>query len=150
MLERKFELTDEILFSDKFIDSKKKFLDGVVLIKQPSKIHGVGIFTKTEVPANREFYLVPMTDLRNSSSPRCARIAQNLYVSDEQVLNWINHSCEANSELVFGQNRVVLKSKREIKAGEEITVDYYLTEEKNNLLPCACGSEKCRNFFFIS
>ena len=83
-------------------------------------------------------------------TPKAARIAPNKFVLDEKVLNYVNHSCEANSEIVFEPQRVVLRAKREILVGEEITLDYTATEEKNNLVPCTCGSVKCRNFFFIS
>jgi len=122
----------------------------VTLKKKPSPISGIGIFTVEEIPANKEFYLVPFCDIRKETAPRLTRIATGLFVSDEVVLNWVNHSCDPNTELVIGQNRLTLRSKRDIKAGEEITVDYFLNEEQNNLIACKCGSEKCRNFFYTS
>ena len=91
-----------------------------------------------------------MNDLCTNPTPNCARIASNLFISDKKILNWVNHSCEPNSQLVISPNKVVLKSKRRISINEEITVDYYLTEEKNTLIPCSCGSKNCRQFFFIS
>lgn len=128
----------------------KVLLEGNFLEKRQSHIHGLGIFATRKIQKNKEFYLVPMYDLRSSPAPRCARIAVNLFVCDEKVLNWANHSCNANSEINIQEGRVVLRSTREISQGEEITVDYYLTEEKNKLIKCSCGAPECRNYFFIT
>jgi hypothetical protein len=138
-------------FLEGYSDIKKEAEENAdFLVKKPSQIHGNGIFTIVKIRAGKEFYTVPMNDLRNAPSPGVARIAPGLFVSDKKVLNFVNHSCEANSIIVLGQNKIIIKSKREIVEGEEITLDYYLTEEKNHLIPCNCKSEKCRNFFFIS
>jgi len=122
----------------------------VVLKKKPSAIHGTGIFAMSKIPANEEFYLVPFNDIRKQTAPRLTRIATGMFVCDEATLNWVNHSCEPNAELVIGQNRLTLRSTREINEGDEITVDYFLNEEQNNILVCNCGSSKCRHFFFTS
>jgi len=126
------------------------FLKKNFLSKAKSLIHGIGIFTTLAIPSNEFFYLVPLADLRLVPTPRAARIATNKFVFDEKVLNYVNHSCEANSEIVLEQQRVVLRAKRAISEGEEITLDYCDTEERNTLVPCTCGSKKCRNYFFIS
>ena len=120
------------------------------LVKKKSPIHGYGIFSSVKIPRGMDFYLVPLNRISSTPAPRLARIAPEIYVSDEKVLNWVNHSCESNSELILEQNKVVLRSKRVISAGEEITLDYYLTEEQKKLVPCSCGLKKCRNFFYIT
>ena len=123
---------------------------GSFLEKKDSLIQGKGIFSTRSIPVGKEFYLVPMDNLSNSPLKTCTKLHTNLYLSDEVVLNWVNHSCDPNAELLVQSNRVVLKSRKEIKAGDEITIDYCLTEDKNNLVNCNCRSEKCRNFFFQS
>ena len=124
--------------------------DSSFLQKKKSQLHGFGVFTSIKIHPNSEFYLVPMGGLLSSPAPRAARIATGKFINDEKVLNWVNHSCEANSELSIQQNKIVLRSLREIAPGEEITVDYTLTEEKNNLVQCKCGSAKCRNYFYTT
>ncbi len=129
---------------------QKIFLQNVLLKKKKSKIQGYGIFTEKLIPEKREFYIIPTNNILNHPTPRCAKIASNIFVNDPEVLNWINHSCEPNSEIVLFEHKVFLKSKRKINPGEEITVDYCETEEKNNLINCNCGTKTCRNYFFIS
>ena len=65
---------------------------------------------------------------------------------------WFNHSCKPNCEAEEDDNeRVFIKAKRNIAAGEELTYDYSLTFEerlskKQQKLryPCWCGVKKCR------
>lgn len=125
--------------------SKKDFL-----IKSKSKIHRVGIFTKIAIPHGEVFYLIPLNNISPLPVPQALCIVRGKFVFDEKILNYVNHSCEANSEIVLEEKRVVLRAKRAISEGEEITIDYTSTEEKNNLVPCNCLSQKCRSFFFTS
>ena len=126
------------------------FLKKEFLIKSKSQVHGTGIFTKIAIPHNEVFYLIPLNNLSSLSNPPALRIPTGNFVFDDSVLNYVNHSCEANSEIVLEQQRVVLRAKRAIAPGEEITIDYTVTEEKKNLVPCDCKSQKCRSFFFTS
>lgn len=129
---------------------QKNFLETVAFEKKKSKIHGTGVFTKTKIPALREFYIIPLNEVYQKPLPKMARIASNLFVNDPKVLNYVNHSCDPNSEIIIFEKKVFLKSKRKILQGEEITLDYCENEEKNNLIPCECRSKKCRNFFYIT
>ncbi|KAL3699809.1 hypothetical protein R1sor_017831 [Riccia sorocarpa] len=65
------------------------------------------------------------------------------------LARFINHSCDPNCYTkiitVDGQKKVVIYSKRYIRAGEELTYDYkFPLEEKK--IPCFCGATKCRGF----
>lgn len=44
---------------------------------------------------------------------------------------------------VDGQKKIVIFSKQQINAGEEITYDYKFPIEDNKI-PCLCGSKGCR------
>jgi SET domain-containing protein len=44
---------------------------------------------------------------------------------------------------VEGAKKIVIYSKRDIEAGEEITYDYKFPLEEDKI-PCLCGSNKCR------
>jgi len=56
---------------------------------------------------------------------------------------YVNHSCDGNS---WYENDQLLVAKRDIKAGEEITYDYALTEaDQDWVLPrCLCETKLCR------
>jgi len=148
MPEKKFSKLFELESSS--VEEESEFLGSNSLEKQKSPIPGVGIFTKIKISQNKVFYNVPLNDVRSIPAPHCAKITRGKFVFDPKILNWVNHSCEANSEIVLQEQSVVLRAKRIIQAGEEITLDYCETEEKNNLVSCACNSTKCRNYFYTT
>ncbi|GAQ87333.1 histone-lysine N-methyltransferase [Klebsormidium nitens] len=63
----------------------------------------------------------------------------------------INHSCGPNcySQItrVDGITRIILRAKRDVQAGEELTYDYrFAQEEDKDRVPCHCGAANCRKF----
>jgi uncharacterized protein len=59
--------------------------------------------------------------------------------------DFINHSCDPN---VWMQDENTLVARRDIPAGEELTLDYALFEgDENDVKPwiCHCGSPLCRH-----
>lgn len=62
----------------------------------------------------------------------------------ESVYASMNHSCDSNTWM---QDEVTLVARRDIEAGEEITVDYALFNTQSNWMldsRCRCGSPHCR------
>jgi SET domain-containing protein len=59
----------------------------------------------------------------------------------EPVMLFINHSCEPN--VGFAGN-VVLVAMRDVAAGEELTTDYALFDDSDEVMTCACGTPSCR------
>jgi uncharacterized protein len=62
----------------------------------------------------------------------------------ESPFKFINHSCDPNT---FIQGKRVVIALKNIAAGEEVTMDYSLTEaDPDYTVPggCHCGSRKCR------
>jgi hypothetical protein len=116
------------------------------LIKKKSSIHRIGIFTEQNIKKNVVFYEVPMDLISNDPKKRWAHIGKNRWVSDEKVLNYINHSCDSNSRLDISDLPKLI-AKRDIKAGEEITVNYNETEKNGEKIPCNCKSKKCKKIF---
>lgn len=65
---------------------------------------------------------------------------------------WFNHSCKPNCEAEEDDDeRVWVRARRDIKAGEEMTYDYNLTcpekvsmKDKKLRYPCWCGAKNCR------
>lgn len=117
------------------------------LMKKKSKIHGFGIFTKKDLEKGVVFYKIPLTKIYDKPKDRCAYIGKNKWVSDNKILNWINHSCEANTILKIKGKSPVLITKKDIKAGEEITCNYNLTEINGSRVKCFCKSKSCGGYF---
>lgn len=56
---------------------------------------------------------------------------------------YLNHSCNPNSGI---RDKVVIVAMRDIKKGEEITLDYSITEaDPNWKMKCKCGNRNCRS-----
>ncbi len=61
----------------------------------------------------------------------------------ESSMVFYNHSCEPNSG--FGGN-IVCVAMRDIKAGEELTIDYCMERtEPDYRMDCNCRNPNCRN-----
>ncbi len=118
----------------------------MALEKRKSKIHGTGIFTTSPIRQGQGFYQIPLEIIHNKPKPKCARIADGKYVDDEEVLNWVNHSCSPNSKLDITEKKPVLVALRDIIQDEEITADYSTTEVEGKRIPCHCGSRNCKGY----
>jgi SET domain-containing protein len=58
---------------------------------------------------------------------------------------YINHSCKPNAEAFISGRRVWIWSKRKIKAGEELTIDYGKEYFEDQIKPRGCRCEVCGN-----
>ena len=56
----------------------------------------------------------------------------------------VNHSCNPNLRVVFHGKRAYYMSRRPIKKGEELTVDYHFKWDPDDIKPCNCGDKLCR------
>lgn len=59
----------------------------------------------------------------------------------EPVMLFLNHSCEPN--VGFAGNTVVV-AMRGIAPGEELTTDYALFDDHDEVMRCRCGTRSCR------
>jgi len=57
--------------------------------------------------------------------------------------HYINHSCEPNSYMKIHYGRVQFYALRDIRPGEEITIDYESTLHSDSKR-CYCGAKTCR------
>ena len=53
----------------------------------------------------------------------------------------LNHSCSPN---VGVRGQISFVAMRNIKAGEELTLDYAMTDDDEYEMPCHCGAPDCR------
>ena len=56
---------------------------------------------------------------------------------------YINHSCHPNGDLKIIAGRIIFFAKRDIAAGEEITLDY-IASWHDDKTKCSCGAPNCR------
>jgi SET domain-containing protein len=108
----------------------------------PSPIHGIGVFAAADIPAGtRDLFSpprpwVPVPEAEVESLPPPARqLVQTYCLWDEGVyylppdgfrifdlVMYLNHSAEPNLRPVNGGD--FYETTRDVKAGEELTVDY--------------------------
>ena len=55
----------------------------------------------------------------------------------------INHSCDPNLRSWNTNGHILYMSRRVIRPGEELTVDYRFSKDVENV-PCRCGAPTCR------
>lgn len=117
------------------------------LIKKTSSIDGLGIFTSKFINSGEVFYRIPTDSISSTPKTRFARIGENCYVNDPEILNYINHSCDPNIEIDLSGPEPSLVAIVDIKPGSEITCDYNVTEIDGKRVKCNCGSNDCRGYF---
>lgn len=121
-------------------NNKNKFVE----IRKSGK-HGNGLFALRDFKKGESLYslkkgrMVKYDEIQNLSEREKMHLDR---VGDEyEIIEppgcFINHSCEPNVE---EKNRIGYAS-RDIKEGEEITIDYTYLEKP---FKCYCGSKNCR------
>lgn len=122
-------------------------------IKQ-SRIHGKGCFATRAFQARRKIAEYTGEKISNAEANRrshrktlriCA--INNRWSLDGSRggngTHYINHSCEPNAFMQILYKHILFIALRNIKAGEEITIDYESTLHPNSKR-CICGAKTCR------
>jgi hypothetical protein len=128
----------------------------LVLIR-PSPIHGWGGFAATDLPAGtRVLEYVGKKISKEESLRRCQANNEYIFGLDEQFdldgnvpenrARFLNHSCAPNCDGEFEGGRIWIVARRDIRTGEELTLNYGfdLTDYREH--PCRCGSSQCVGF----
>jgi SET domain-containing protein len=119
-----------------------------------SKIHRYGVFALENIPRRRR--VIEYTGEKIGRREMSRRLEGDFTYIFELNRYWgidggvngsgaeiINHSCEPNLKTYFVKDRIYYVSSREIRAGEELTVDYsFDTDEDPH--QCSCGAQGCR------
>lgn len=128
-----------------------------------SPVHGLGAFATRSMPPG---HLVGVYEGRRydpnseSSGHHGVELVYVFGLSDGTLIDGadggnatrhINHSCEPNCQACEedgddGELRIVIRTKRRIRAGEELFIDYRLDVGDSDPadFPCHCGSPRCR------
>jgi len=74
------------------------------------------------------------------------QIGPDLYLDASGLLDdFVNHCCDPNCVVAKEGSRIVLRARREILSGEEITFDYATTMlDDPTTFECRCGADNCR------
>jgi hypothetical protein len=121
-----------------------------------SNIHGRGLFAtadiaKDEIVVAKGGHIVDRKTLREQISPRLGpveiQIDEDLFISPvteeerEGSMLYSNHSCDPN--LGMGGD-ITFVAMRYIRAGEELTHDWAMTDDDEYSVECQCGAANCR------
>jgi SET domain-containing protein len=143
--------------------------DKPVLVRR-SRVHGRGVFaTRAIAEGERVIEYTGDRITHDQADAQCAddeAMARHhtffFAVDDEIVVDggrggnesrYINHSCAPNCEVVISRRRIYIDALRDIRAGEELSYDYWYTtddsyteEDLRRIYPCRCGALKCRGY----
>jgi SET domain-containing protein len=121
---------------------------------QRSQIHRWGVYADEDIPANRK--VIEYTGeriARRETRIRAARPLNYILTLDSywsldgsvggSGAEFINHSCDPNLESRILKGHILYFSKRRIKKGEELTVDYHFGADEE-IVQCRCGAKNCR------
>jgi SET domain-containing protein len=121
-----------------------------------SKIHGRGLFAtadiaKDAIVAAKGGHIVDRKTLREKITPRLGpveiQIEEDLFIApvadEERELSMLysNHSCNANLGI---RGEITFVAMRDIRAGEELTHDWAMTDDDDYSVECECGAPNCR------
>jgi uncharacterized protein len=122
---------------------------------KPSAIHGKGLFAiapigKGEVVCVKGGHIFTREHLHRITArlgPAEVQISDDLFIgplSEEEregSMIFSNHSCDPN---IGVQGQIVFVAMRNIKAGEELTHDWAMTDKDDYEMECHCAAANCR------
>lgn len=119
-----------------------------------SKIHRWGIYAGEAIPARRKVIEYTGEKIsRRETKRRDSRPLHYLFTLDSywtidgavggSGAEYINHCCEPNVRAVILKGHILYMSMRDIRKGEELTIDYHFPKDVERV-PCKCGAKACR------
>jgi SET domain-containing protein len=136
------------------INPKKAYFD---LRIGRSSLHRYGVFALEDIPRGRR--VIEYTGKRLSYEQVWhIEAPDDVYIANMNAqwfldgssggsgAQFINHSCDPNLFWQCVRNRLLFFSRRKIRAGEELTVDYAYPVKLQRIL-CRCGARRCRRTF---
>jgi SET domain-containing protein len=120
-----------------------------------SSIHRWGLFATERIPAGKKVieYTGERINRRETKKRADERTLTYLFTLDPywtidgavggSGAEYINHSCEPNLTSRIMKGHILYMSLREIRPGEELTIDYRF-DKKVERVECKCGAPKCR------
>ena len=124
------------------------------LVIRESRIHRRGVYALEPIPKGRKVieYTGERISRRETKRRGQGSITYLFTLDDYWTIDGavggsgaeiINHSCEPNLYTRIMRGHILYMSKRAIRRGEELTVDYRFSD-KLDAVRCRCGSRGCR------
>src|SRR5215475_8428524 len=119
-----------------------------------SRIHRRGVYALEDIPARRKVieYTGEKINRKETKRRGSGNITYLFTLNDYWTLDGsvggsgaeiINHSCEPNLRAWNFQGHILYMSRRAIRRGEELTIDYRFDKHVERVL-CKCGAGQCR------
>jgi len=120
-----------------------------------SRIHRWGVYAAEFIPKNRKVieYRGERISRRETKRRSDALHLNYLFTLDKywtldgavggSGAEYINHSCDPNIVARIVKGHILYYSRRDIRSGEELTVDYQFSKDVDKVA-CACGANLCR------
>jgi SET domain-containing protein len=119
-----------------------------------SKIHRFGVYAAEAIPAHHKVieYTGERISRRETKIRGTGRITYLFALDSYWTLDGavggsgaeiINHCCDPNLRTSITRGHILYISKRAIRPGEELTVDYRFSDDVERV-KCSCGAKKCR------
>jgi SET domain-containing protein len=115
-----------------------------------SKIEGKGVFVGEDVERGEDIqpikgelkFKVNKNKKDALAHPNWIGVSENIWIDPDKPFKFLNHSCNPSAG-IRGKKTIV--ALREIKEGEEVTIDYSIIEgDPRWELNCLCGEDNCR------
>jgi uncharacterized protein len=102
---------------------------------KPSGIHGMGLFATRDIPFGTDIMVISGEVIDEQECIRREEEEDNVYIfwngdnyidtNNTDQIKYINHNCDCNCEVTDrDENTLNLTAIRDIRAGEELTIDY--------------------------
>ena len=130
------------------------------LVSGKSKIHGEGVFANEKIAEGEKVMEFGGELISRQEAFSGNYRSRSIWIIDKDTFlalpntdiqpsldEYLNHSCDANTWL---NDEVTLVTRRDIEAGEEITLDqgtwnFEDSAYTDNKEPCFCGAKNCRH-----
>ena len=121
------------------------------LYADESSIAGTGLFTSKNIKKGEVAFIMkgpkikfhPKNREESMATPNIVGLDKDFYIEPISPYVFINHHCEPNLA-VDDNDGVSYVALKNIKAGDELTFDYSISEYSDWEMPCSCNSPKCR------
>ena len=126
---------------------------GAPVVVKPSR-SGMGDGLYADADISKGDFIVEYTGKKITTKAADALKTRYLFELDEDwtidgetisnIARYINHSCEPNAEAEIHDDHILISAVKNIKAGEEITIDYGEEYFDEFIRPtgCKCGAKK--------
>lgn len=122
-------------------------------IKRAHKGAGLGLFAEEHIPKGKfiiEYFgrEISPEEQYTSKSKYLFEINSKKTIDGtirENTARYINHSCKPNCEVEIKKGKVLVFSKKNIEAGEELAYDYGKEFWNEHIKPIGCKCLKCLN-----